>query len=48
MSPMQNGLLFPDLELMIRRMRARTEHFARLRAKRQRIAAARVDCEWVC
>ena len=28
---------------MMRRMRARTEHLARLRARRQRITAARVD-----
>jgi hypothetical protein len=43
MRPMQRGLLFPDLEPMMRRMRARAEHLAKLRAKRQRITAARMD-----
>lgn len=44
-SPIQNGLLFPVLESMIRRIRARTEHLARLKVIKQRIRAARTDFE---
>lgn len=43
MSEMQNILIFPVLEPIIRRIRARTEHLARARASKLRITAARVD-----
>ena len=36
----QTILFFPGLELMMRCMRARTEHLARLRARRQRMTDA--------
>ena len=43
MSPMQNGLFIPALGPMIRSIRARSEHLARLNVKRLRIVAASVD-----
>ena len=45
MTLMQNGLVFPDFESIMRRIRARTEHLAMLRVKRQRTIAASVDCK---
>lgn len=41
-------LFLPGLELMMRCIRARTEHFARLRARRQRMTDAIVHYQHTC
>jgi hypothetical protein len=38
--PMQNSSLFPGLQSMMRRMRARTEHFARVKVEIKKMVDA--------
>jgi hypothetical protein len=48
MSATQNILVFPSFVPIMRRMRARTEHLARLRAIKVRITDARAHCQQLC
>lgn len=48
MSVMQMVLVFPSLVPIMRRMRASTEHLARLRANKLRITAARAHYQQLC